>query len=285
MPTPGTKIVRPKMKLAGLAPYFGAKRDIAPRIVKQFGPHKAYWELFAGSCAVLLQKPTCIMETVCDLHGDLINLARIVASDDWRVLHERLERTWFVDQLYAESQQRLETETDPMQRAYDYFVTSWQGMSGVAGTKAEKSNFCVRFTLGGGDNATRFKNAVDSIAAWNQRMRRVRILSEDAFDLLDKIPDAEGHLIYADPPYLVKVGKYIHDFSLKDHGRLAEKFRRFKKTRCVISYYAHEILSELYPDWNVLSLDVSKGLVNSQERGEKEKIKAPELLIINGPIL
>jgi DNA adenine methylase len=65
--------------ITSLVPWFGAKRTLAPRIVRELGPHRVYWEPFCGSCAVLLAKPRASMETVNELHGDLVNLARVVA--------------------------------------------------------------------------------------------------------------------------------------------------------------------------------------------------------------
>lgn len=68
--------------VTALAPWFGSKRTMAPDIVKLLGPHKSYWEPFCGSMAVLLNKPKCRMETVGDLHADLVNLARVVRDTD-----------------------------------------------------------------------------------------------------------------------------------------------------------------------------------------------------------
>ena len=67
------------MKITAIAPYFGGKRNLAPRIVAEFGPHRAYWEPFVGSCAVLFAKPRIAFETVNDLHGDLVTLAMVLA--------------------------------------------------------------------------------------------------------------------------------------------------------------------------------------------------------------
>lgn len=64
-------------KIKAIAPWFGGKRNLAPDIVKALGKHTAYWEPFCGSMAVLLAKPESASETVCDLHEDVTNLARV----------------------------------------------------------------------------------------------------------------------------------------------------------------------------------------------------------------
>ncbi len=66
------------MEIKALAPWFGSKRTLAPRIVEAIGKHTVYWEPFAGSMAVLFSKPQVSAETVNDLHGDLVNLARCI---------------------------------------------------------------------------------------------------------------------------------------------------------------------------------------------------------------
>jgi len=67
--------VKSEMKIKAIAPWFGGKRNLAPRIVELLGKHRVYWEPFCGSMAVLMAKLPCVMETVNDLHADLINLA------------------------------------------------------------------------------------------------------------------------------------------------------------------------------------------------------------------
>jgi DNA adenine methylase len=58
------------MKVTAIAPWFGAKRQLAPAIIAEIGPHSAWWEIFCGSLAVTLAKPPSAIETVNDLHSD-----------------------------------------------------------------------------------------------------------------------------------------------------------------------------------------------------------------------
>jgi hypothetical protein len=55
------------------------------------------------------------------------------------------------------------------------------------------------------------------------------------------------------------------------------------KTRVIVSYYEHPDLAALYPDWTKREVHRSKALVSSGKRDKGNDIKAPELLIINGP--
>lgn len=279
---------QPDMKITSLAPWFGGKRNLAPRIVAELGKHAAYWEPFCGSMAVLLAKPPCAMETVNDLHGDLINMARVVRDpDNGPRLYRRLRRVMMAKPLHTEAaeviRKNISSNDDPVDRAEAYFVGSWMGRNGVSGTRGYNFGYCIRYTKNGGHAATRFAGAVASIPAWRRRLRAVNILSEDAFGLLERIEDAHSVAIYADPPYMEKNAKYVHDFDSSDHDRLAKALSRFKKTRVIVSYYQHNRLAELYPGWTQVSINVSKAMASQGKRDATNDVRSVEVLLINGP--
>lgn len=281
------------MQIKAIAPWFGSKRTLAPRVIELLGRHRVYWEPFCGSMAVILAKPAVKNETVNDLHGDLVNLARVV--QDRRLaedLYARLQRTLFAEPIFRDSLEKLSRRpreaTHDIERAYHYFVVSWMGMSGIAGTARVGSSFCRRFTSTGGDPAVRFVGAVESIPSWHERLRQVVILSQCGIDLCERIEDRKGTLIYADPPYLASTragGAYRHDFAgfgdqAGDHERLAAALRRFKRTRVVVSYYDSPAIAELYPGWEKIPVTVAKNLTNAGKKAEG-RTDAPEVLIVN----
>lgn len=271
------------MKINALAPWYGSKRTLAARIVQAIGPHRCYWEPFCGSMAVLFEKSIATMETVNDLHGDLINLARTVQGPKtWAAFYRRLKRTLVAKDLWRESADYIRgTPFEPTpERAYHFFIMAWLGRNGVVGSNGGE-NFCVRYTSNGGSPGTRFKAAVDSIPEWLDRLRAVTILNEDGFELLERIEDKTGTVIYCDPPYIVKGARYIHDFKPADHGRLADLLGRFHKTRVVVSYYDHPDLVALYPGWKMLALEATKAMVNAGMRDQSGATSAPEVLLIN----
>lgn len=284
-------------KIRAVAPWFGSKRTLAPEIVRQLGPHRSYWEPFCGSMSVLLAKPECASETVNDLHGDLINLARTIQHPLYGpALYRRLRRTLVHEVLFGEAELSVETtfppKPDPEQkgiyldRAYEFFLATWLGRNGAGTTKGScGKQFCVRYTLSGGQQGTRFNSAVASIPAWRHRLREVCIMWRDGFALLERIDDQHGTAIYVDPPYLEKGAKYVHDFSPFDHQRLASLLRRFRKARVVVSYYAHPDLAELYRGWELLKCSVAKRLAQQAQRGKNGRVEAPEVLLINGPVV
>jgi DNA adenine methylase len=285
------------MKITALAPWFGSKRTLAPEIVRELGPHQTYWEPFCGSMAVLLSKPACRMETVNDLHGDLINLARVVKDDRaGSLLYRRLRRTIMHEDMLRDAWAALagsaKADAVDVDRAYAFFIVAWCGRNGTVGTtnNLRTSTLCVRWTNTGGAAATRFGGAVESIPQWRRRLRKVLILNRNAFDVLERIGDEDGASIYCDPPYLVKDAEYEHEFNdgfmaqANDHERLAAALGRFKRARVVVSYYEHPALAQLYPGWQRRLILVNKNLATAGGRGTKGRT-APEVLLINGKSL
>jgi DNA adenine methylase len=277
----------PEMAIKAIAPWYGAKRALGPRIAEIIGPHSAYFDLFGGGFSMLLAKPKCRFEVINDFHRDLINLARVIQSSDLAPeFHARLTRTLSHEDIYRDAasvirREKLEAGAEPdLERAVTFFVYSWQGINGVGGTTNPRQQFARRYTTGGGDPATRFVSAVNSIPAWHERIRRVSIYSMCGIELAGKIEDKIGTVIYCDPPYISKSDKYLHDFEDADHARLAHALQRYRRTRVYVSYYYHPEIDRLYPrsDWRKIELYTMKNLGRGSGGLTAE---APEILLTN----
>lgn len=298
-----------EMKIKAIAPWFGGKRTLAPAIVAELGPHTQYFEPFCGSMAVLLAKPPSQKETVNDLHGDLINLARVLKDEKAApALYEELGKTLFSEGLLVEAHDHLSkpcplpaggaVHNKQWERAYWYFLASWMSRNGTAGTARPEYQVAVRWTKNGGSPTVRFRNAVESIPAWHYRLLNVVILQRDAFKILDRFEDHQATAIYVDSPYLSdtrtgfgkhgKGSKYLHEFDHTgdmfgdDHELLANTLRAYKHARIVVSYYDCPRVRELYAGWTFVSHTMNKQLHVQNGRGARKK-EALEVLIINGP--
>lgn len=288
--------------LSATLPYFGGKRTLAPRIIEQFGPHKAYAELCLGSGAVLMNKPEASMEIANDLYGHVINLNRVLASDRYVELAERCQRTLMHDEIFLEAKSHScddlddamvppdfdgEITREHVEAAYWYVVMAWQGRNGSAGTGMGNQQICTRYTSNGGSGGLRWAQVGNSIPAWHERLRRVQFKRMDTITLAQKIDDTPDWVLYVDPPYIEKGSKYVHDFVPEDHKRLADSLNARARSRVIVSYYEHPDLDELYPHdrWTRVSLPMNKGLVNAAARGKTGGALAPEILLINGESL
>ena len=297
------------MKIRALAPWFGGKRTLAPKVVELLGKHTQYFEPFCGSMAVLLAKPRSQKETVNDLHGDLNNLARVIADPVAAPkLYEQLCVAPMAEELLSQAKRELankvespeEGVTDAMiRRAYWYFLASWQGRNGTSGTSRIDYQIAVRWTKGGGSATVRFRNAVESIPAWHARLLNVVILKRDAFKIIGRFEDVKGTAIYCDPPYTKESrtghhnnsSRYLHEFNhskglfgADDHERLAKILNAFQHARIVVSYYDCPRIRELYAGWNFHKHAMVKQLHAQNGRWQNENIvkqDAPEVLITN----
>lgn len=249
--------------------------------------------------SVLLAKDPSEHEVACDLHGALTNLAWCVQHNDIApVLYDRLQRVLYCDELYLASKNWLAdneahilagadcVDVPDIDWAYQYFIASWMGRNGVAGTARVNYQIATRWTKGGGSGPGRFRAAVESIPAWHDRLRNVHVLRRDLFHILPKLQDDPGVVIYADPPYLPGTvagnSRYACGFTDADHRRLAHELGRFKHARVVVSYYAADVLKDLYRGWTWLDCSRHKHLHVQNRRGLGRK-EAPEVLLINGP--
>ncbi len=290
-------------QINAIAPWFGGKRTLAPKVIQQLGKHTQYFEPFCGSMAVLFAKDPSQKETVNDLHADLTNLAFVLqrqsSAED---LYDRLQRALFSQELLQAARKSLESnqDLDHVERAYWYFLASWMGRNGTAGTARLDYQLAVRWTKSGGSPTVSFRNATESIPWWHERLRNVVILRRDAFEIMDRFEDCDGTVIYADPPYCSETrgegksvkagrgGKYLHEFDHCDgglfgdsHSELAEILNGYRKARIVVSYYDCPQVRELYAGWTFIDCSMNKQLHAQNGRGARKKL-APEVLIVNG---
>lgn len=286
-------------------PAFGGKRNMAGMIVEEMLGRPNTCEPFMCSLAVTLAMPPgCGMRLANDLWGHAVNLARVLASDRYFDLVDRVSRTLVHEDLFAEAKGKtpedladgdvapsVEGVTDVhVERAYWLLVYSWIGRNGHAGTKGYNGNIARRFTESGGDPTTRWVNLVESIPAWHARLRRVMFTRMDAIAMIERLEDTDAWAIYADPPYVDAGRAYVVNGeadSVAWHTRLRDVLAAKRRTRVVLSYYPHPLVDELYGDlvesgaWTRREVQVTHATGHQAKRGQKGDRKT-ELLLING---
>lgn len=238
--------------------------------------------------AVLFAKLPVRHEVVNDRNGDLTNVAWVLQSPRLRGrLLSRLHDTIASESHFRRCRANLIDAGPPSgepdwQRAYYAMVTWWLGRNGMAGVRKSRTNFSARFTSRGGSGGVRFRNMVESIPAFCDRLARVDVLNRCGFEVLERIADKPRTAIYCDPPYLKKSFAYEYDFAAADHQRLADAASRFRNARVVISYYDHPRLEGLYPPakWRRVAIEVNKAIRNTDTRNVGA-VKATEILLVN----
>lgn len=266
------------MKVTALVPWYGSNRMLAKHVGELLAGCRWVGVPFAGGMSELahITAPTMVVN---DLHRHVINLAKVVAHPpSCHTLVQRLENAAFhPDELEAAQDYCVmfpPNGTTDVNAAISYFITQWMGRSGNAGTEKEfTGGLPVRWNANGGDSNTRYRSAVQSLAAWGRIMQRCNFTTLDFGEFLGKCKDEQGHGIYCDPPFPAGGELYRHKFTEADHRRLCTLLGGFKKTRVVIRYYDHPLVRELYagPQWAWKELTGRKS----------SNADAPEVLISN----
>lgn len=269
-----------------LAPWFGSNRLLAHHVGELLAGRDWVGVPFAGGMSELTHIDARTV-VVGDLHRHLINLARVVASDELRpVLMRHLRRALFhpdeldAAQEWCKCHQPVEGIRGDLQAAYSYFVCVWMGRSHLAGTKDEfTGRLSTRWNASGGDSNVRYRSAVRSLVSFGRTARRCTFSVMDAFDFLGRCDDKDRHGVYCDPPFPGAGADYRHNAGkgaeeVAWHTRLRDSLVRFGRTRVVLRYYRHPLVEELYPpdrwDW--------RELTGGRTQANKA---APEVLILN----
>jgi len=250
-----------EMKVTTLAPWFGSNRTLAHAVGEALNGCRWVGVPFAGGMSELAHfaAPTIVVN---DIHRHVMNLAAVTATTrGFRELCQGLSRLPFHPDVLAFAQNHCEemerggwtfgtADAQLSERwAINYFIASWMGRSGKAGTDDEfKGNLSIRWNANGGDSNTRYRSAVQSLRAWHRIMRRCNFSTLDVFDFLGKVQDAKGHGIYCDPPFPDAGDAYKHKFTEAQHRQLAATLAAFTEARVVCRFYDHPLIRELYPD-------------------------------------
>lgn len=256
-------------KVKALAGWFGANRILAARVGESMVGSDAVFIPFAGGMSELLYIDARTI-LVNDKHAAMINLARIAGDPVLGPqLYRRLRRRPFCLSELESAQRtcKLKEEAiynplfcagdviDPIEWAEAYFICCWMGRGGNAGTAKEfDGGLSMRFDGNGGDSATRYFSAANSLVAWRRRVLwRCTFTELDAFEFLTKVRDIDGNTIYSDAPWPGPGDGYKHRFGHDEQCRLAKVLASFNKARVVIRFGDHPTIRELYPSsiWTI----------------------------------
>lgn len=257
--------------ISALAPWFGSNRTLAANVGTALSGCRWVGVPFAGGMCELAHI-TATTVLVGDVHAHILNLAAVASCPDLnRELRERLAGLPAHPDVLCAAQERcrereaqLEAEwfgvdnriqVSDLAWACDYFVCCWLSRSGSAGTNREFfAPHSVRWDAEGGDSATRFRNAAEALADWQAIMRRCNFVRTHALKFLAAVKDRDGHGVYCDPPFPTVGDRYKHVFDEADQRTLAKKLASFKRVACVVRFYDHPLIRELYPadvwKWN-----------------------------------
>jgi len=227
--------------------WHGGKWMLAPWIIQHMPVHRVYVEPFGGAASVLLRKPRTYAEIYNDLDDEVVNLFRVLRSDDAPVLIDALRLTPFAS---AEFQEAYSVSDDAVERARRTVIRSFMGFGSNAIHR--KSGFRSNSNKSGTTPARDWINYPECLSAIIDRLRGVVVLNRDAKEVM-AAHDGPDTLHYVDPPYVFATrtdgqSDYAHELTDAEHLDLLQ-FLRTLKGRVMLSGYPSQLYDETLHDW------------------------------------
>jgi DNA adenine methylase len=229
--------------------WYGGKGQIAHLIVPLLPPHEVYLEPFAGGLSVLFAKEPATLETINDVHGDLVNFYRVLRDPGQFAAFQRMaELTPYAREEYMACRREWRTETDPVKRAWMWWVLARMaygggGREGSTGFRASTAfSWGYRLRDRDGSAGRRFISSVDLLPEIHERLRGVQIENRDWRHVFEAY-GPPGCCVYLDPPYVLETRtggrRYSYEMDLQDHVELTDALLA-SPAMCVLSGYRHE---------------------------------------------
>lgn len=226
--------------------WHGGKWKLAPWIIDHMPPHRVYVEPFGGAASVLLRKPRSYAEVYNDLDDEVVNLFRVLRSDDAQRLVELLWLTPFADEEFADA---YGVTDNAVERARRTIIRAFQGF-GSNGVH-RRTGFRSNSNRSGTPPARDWVNYPDALRAIIERLRGVVIMNRDAREVM-AAHDASETLHYVDPPYMAETrdagSDYAHELTDSQHIELLG-FLRTLKGRVIVSGYPSDTYDANLDGW------------------------------------
>lgn len=226
-----------------IIPWIGGKRKLADHILPLFPRHKCYVEPFCGAAALFFLKPPSEVEVLNDVHGELVNLYRIV-KHHLEELYKQFKWALTSRQNWQWLQATPpETLTD-VQRAARFLYLQKLAFGG----KVESQSFGTATT-----SRPRFNllTLEQDLTEAHFRLTNTTVEHLDWQEVVRKY-DRAHTLFYCDPPYWKTEG-YGVEFGWEQYLALAELARTIQG-QMIISINAHPEIRELFKDLPVVEV-------------------------------
>lgn len=253
--------------------YFGGKGFLAHRVVEYLPPHHTYCEVFGGSAAVLFAKPRSPVEVYNDIDSLVVNFFDVLRDpQQMEKLKWLLELTPYSREVFEEAKAKVEMETDPLMKAYYFFVVARQSFCGFRSVKDAYWGYQLKAQTGNvARSVATYLSAIDKLPEFHERIKTVQIEHSDWRDILERFDDVET-CFYLDPPYVLdtrKEGRYAHEMTLDDHEELIERIL-LVKGKVLLSGYRHRIHERLEKHgWRRVDF---RAVCHASGRGQSTKI-------------
>jgi len=206
--------------------------------------HREYIEPFFGGGSIFFAKSPAKVETINDLDSAVMGFFRVLRDQPEEFLR-LAQLTQYSRELYHECCKTWQAETDPVRRAWRWWVVARQSFSGEFAQSW--SSVVTKSSHSMARSASGFLSSVDRLPEVVTRLQRTQIENAPALRVLERYCTPTS-LAYLDPPYIhgtrSKDHPYTHEMADADHEALVEAILRLPG-RFVLSGYVHPIYEPL----------------------------------------
>jgi DNA adenine methylase len=211
-----------------------------------------YCEPFAGSAAVLLNRPPSPIETYNDVDGEVVNFFRVL-RDQGPEIERAIALTPFSREEFNRAISGDRDGIRNLERARRFYIRARQTRTGLAqtATLGRWANCKDTSRAGMSGVVSRWLGGVEALADISSRMIRVQIENRPALDVI-RLYDGKDTLFYCDPPYLhdTRGDSKAYGFEMEEgeHIDLAAALKRCRG-KVAISGYRNRLMDKLYKGW------------------------------------
>ena len=228
--------------------WYGGKMRMRNKLlpILESWPHRIYVEAFGGGASLLIAKRPVPVETYNDIDGGLVNFFRVISNPElFQKFYRRVAVLPYSRQLWKESKETWDQQSDPVERAVLWFVAARQSFSGIFG---RNWSFSVSSSSRGMSTCVSgWLSAIKLLPKIHERLQRVQIENCDWRTCLQTY-NTDETLFYLDPPYVPetrkKLGTYCYEMGTNDHIELVEAVQRLSGG-VVLSGYQTEVYEPL----------------------------------------
>lgn len=229
--------------MKALLKYPGAKNRVAPWICEHIPEHKVYCEPFAGSLAVFFNKERSHIETVNDIHDEVVNYFWVL-RDHPEELRQAISNTPFSRSEYINS---YEMANSDLERARRFCVRCWMGFGC---SNRYRNGFKTGQQSTSPNPAKIWAELPDRMTLAAERLRGVQIENLPAMEIIRRYDTADV-FFYIDPPYLKNTRKgYLYKYEMTDleHEDLLKALVSHPG-KILVSGYDNEMYNRFLKGW------------------------------------
>lgn len=231
--------------------WYGGKTKSVKFLLPLIPKHKTYVEVFAGSAALLFAKERSKVEILNDINKDLVNFYRVLRDEQlYDILTRMLITTPYSKTELRNAYMMLPTTTDPVKRAYYFFILVRQSFSATMNRSFCNPTHHI-------NQCSRWLSAIDRLPEAVSILSRCHIECA-SYEHMINMYDSEDTFFYLDPPYIASTRKcigYKHEMRGQDHKKLVTLLLSIKGT-ALLSCYDHDIYKSLIDNgWKTFCYD------------------------------